>query len=55
MGQQGLWYIGGTSRGGKMQGDDIIFANLDMHSVPDYVGQLVWQKSRLLCGVWNLQ
>ena len=45
MGQEGLWYIGGTLRGGKMQGDDIIFANLDMHGVPDYVGQLVRQKS----------
>ena len=30
MGQQGLWYIGGISRGGKMQGDDIILPNLDM-------------------------
>ena len=30
MGQEGWWYIGGTLRGGKMQGDDIIFPNLDM-------------------------
>ena len=43
MGQEGWWYIGGTLRGGKMQGDDIIFANLDVHGVPDYVGQLSLQ------------
>ena len=33
MGQQGLWYIGGTLNGGKMQGDDIIFPNLDMYLI----------------------
>ena len=42
MGQEGLWYIDGTLRGRKMQGDDIIFPNLD---VPDYIGWLVQQKS----------
>ena len=33
MGQQGLWYTGGTLRRGKMQGDDIIFPNLDMYLI----------------------
>ena len=49
MGQQGLWYIGGTSRGGKMQGDDIIFPNLDMCLIT-LAG---WFNKSLLIKNWN--
>ena len=49
MGQQGLWYIGGTSRGRKMQGDDIIFPNLDMCLIM-LAG---WFNKSLLKKKWN--
>ena len=46
MGQQGLWYIGGTL---KMQGDDIIFPNLDMCLIT-LAG---WFNESLLKKNWN--
>ena len=49
MGQLGLWYIGGTMRGGKMQGDDIIFPNLDMCLIT-LAG---WFNENLLKKNWN--
>ena len=49
MGQQDLWYIGGTLRRGKMQGDDIIFPNLDMCLIT-LAG---WFNENLLKKNWN--
>ena len=49
MGPQSLWYIGGILRGGKMQGDDIIFPNLDM-CIITLAG---WFNKSLLKKNWN--
>ena len=49
MGKQDLWYIGGTLRRGKMQGDDIIFPNLDMCLIT-LAG---WFNKNLLKKNWN--